>query len=100
MKQFIRPVLIIAVFLSAGSAQAMNERERYFLRFHEYPAENTPAVAPANLNNQPASAREELFQPSFARQEPGTAVTRYGLARQKAVAKDAALPASDQTTAR
>lgn len=92
MNQFIRTAIMSAVLLSAGSAQAMNERERYFLRFHEYPPESTVALTPNSLNGQSASGPNEIFQPNFARQEPGTAVTHYGLVRQKAVAQDAALP--------
>lgn len=91
--------ITVGVLLSAGSAQAMNERERYFLRFHEYPAENTVALSPNNLNEQPALAREESFLPNFVRQEPGTAETRYGLVRQKGAANAVALPKSDVPTA-
>jgi hypothetical protein len=95
MKRIMSLMIIGSIICCAGVAQAMEERERYFNRYHQYPVENVIAATPGS--NQPSAlAPAESFQPNFVRQEPTSAKLHDELVRrQKSAATAPALPTAD-----
>jgi hypothetical protein len=81
-KLFVIGLALLAVMVIAATpAQAMNERERFFSRYHQYPvgdgnASNQearalePIAAPADIALPSATPPEAVPVPSFAREEP------------------------------
>lgn len=92
-KLYIVGLALLAVAVSAATpAQAMNERERFFSRYHQYPAGDVnvpdqgvratePTVAPADIALPSATPPETVPVPNFAREEPATAQKSVGLER-------------------
>lgn len=92
-KLFVIGLALLAVMaIAATPAQAMNERERFFSRYHQYPVGDVnasnqearalePTAVPSNIALPSATPPEAVPVPSFAREEPAEAQKSVGLER-------------------